>query len=263
MDTPQMGTPLPSGPDTWTLPAWLPLPGLGVLAVNAFVIRGEQPVLVDTGLGALRADFMQALGSVLDPADLRWVWITHTDPDHVGNLVPVLEQAPRARVVTNFLGMGKLMLGGLPVDRVWLVNPGQSLDLGDRRLLALRPPVYDAPETMALMDTRSGTLCSADCFGALLEAPVTSAAEVPREALRAGMLTWAGVDAPWLSLLPDGGIDGSLEAVRALAPARVLSAHLPPAEGMTDRLTAWLAEACGADPFTGPDQAAVASAPAG
>lgn len=156
--------------------------------------------------------------------------------------------------------MGKLMLGGLPVDRVLLMSPGQDLDLGDRCLLALRPPVYDAPETMALMDTRTGTLCSADCFGALLQDPVASAGEVPLGALRDGMLPWAGVDAPWLSLLPEGGLDASLAGVRGLAPVRVLSAHLPPAEGMTDWLTAGLAEACGSAPFTGPDRAGVDSA---
>jgi glyoxylase-like metal-dependent hydrolase (beta-lactamase superfamily II) len=78
-------------------------------------------------------------GSTIDPADLRWIWITHMDFDHIGNLAAVLELAPQARVVTNYLGMGKMGLIGLPQDRAWLLNPGQSLDVGDRRLHALRP----------------------------------------------------------------------------------------------------------------------------
>jgi hypothetical protein len=41
-------------PDTISLSSYCPLPGLGILPVNAFVIEAAQPVLVDTGLSALR-----------------------------------------------------------------------------------------------------------------------------------------------------------------------------------------------------------------
>ena len=40
------------------------------------------------------------------PATCAGFWLSHTDADHIGNLVAVLERAPRAQVVTNFLGMG-------------------------------------------------------------------------------------------------------------------------------------------------------------
>ncbi|MFA9459680.1 hypothetical protein [Thiohalorhabdus methylotrophus] len=46
-----------------------------------------------------------------------------------------------------------------------------------------------------------------------------------------------------------------METVRALTPSTVLSSHLPPAEGMTGTLLGALAQARGAPPFRGPDQA--------
>lgn len=43
------------------------IPALGSLAVNAFVLHGAEPVLVDTGTVAGAPEFMTALTSVIDP----------------------------------------------------------------------------------------------------------------------------------------------------------------------------------------------------
>lgn len=240
----------------------LPVPGLGILPCNAFVIRAREPVLVDTGVAAARASFLEALQVELDPADLRWIWITHMDPDHIGNLAEVLALAPRARVVTNFLGMGKMGLLGLPQDRAYLVNPGQSVSVGDRRLRALRPPVFDAPETMALFDDRAGVLYSSDCFGAVLPAPAESAEQLGA-ALRDGLITWTCVDAPWLALANAQRIGKACQELSRFGPERVLGSHLPPARGAAlPGLIDHLMEACNAPAFEGPDQAQLEAAQA-
>ena len=257
MQAPTMAPTRTVAPDTLALSAWLPVPGFGVLPVNAFLIRGAEPTLVDTGLSALREPFMTALRTAIDPAELRWIWITHMDPDHLGNLEAVLAEAPRARVVTTFLGMGKMGLHGLPGERAHLLNPGQRLAAGDRELLAVVPPSFDAPETTGLLDTRTRALFSADCFGALMHEPADSAAAIAPGALRDGMVTWATVDAPWLDLVDTGRHDAALERIRRLDPALVLGGHLPPAAGMTATLLAHLAAARAAPPFEGPDHAAL------
>ena len=43
---------------------------MGFLPVNAFVIKTEEPVLVDTGMGIEGKEFMRALESIIDPLDL-------------------------------------------------------------------------------------------------------------------------------------------------------------------------------------------------
>lgn len=257
MNAPSMFETRPVATDIAQLAAYIPVPGMGVLPVNSFLIRAEQPVLVDTGLAALREDYMHHLRQAVEPADLRWIWITHTDPDHLGNLEAVLAEAPRARIVTTFLGMGKLGLHRLPLDRVYLLNPGQWLDVGDRRLLACTPPTYDAPETTALFDAGSRTLFSADCFGAILSEPRETAAAVNPAELRDGLITWAGVDAPWLRGCRQAHLKASLDAVLDLNVATVLSSHLPPAQDMTARLVRYLNDARSAPAFEGPDQAAL------
>jgi glyoxylase-like metal-dependent hydrolase (beta-lactamase superfamily II) len=245
-------------PDTTALTAWLPVPGFGVLPVSAFVIRAKEPILVDTGVAGLREMFLDALRATIDPAELRWIWLTHTDPDHAGNLAEVLQLAPNARLVTTFLGMAKLGLLGLPTDRVWLLNPGQELDVGDRRLQAARPATYDAPETTGFLDRRSGALFCADSFGALAAEPVESADAMQADALRQGMLMWAPVDAPWLSMVAEGRFSAALAGVKEMKPSAILSSRLPPASGiLMETLLHNLEAARSAPAFVGPDQAAL------
>ena len=77
------------------------IPALGSIAINAFVLHGPEPVLVDTGTVAGAPEFMTALASVIDPAELRWIWLTHTDFDHIGSLAALLEANPWLRVITS------------------------------------------------------------------------------------------------------------------------------------------------------------------
>jgi len=241
--------------DVFVLPAWCPVPGMGVLPMSSFLIRGRQPTLVDTGPAPMSGSLRAELEQLLDLSDLRWIWLTHTDPDHVGGVQELLERAPAARVVTTTLGAGKMELHSpLPTERVHLIEPGGSLDIGDRDLVALRPPVYDAPETVAAFDSMSRSLFAADCFGTLSSGPVQHAGDLSADALCDGMLTWAGIDTPWLELVDTARFERSLSVVRDLAPAQILGAHLPPAHGMTDTLLALLERArAAASPGRGTD----------
>jgi len=255
MDHPMMFEPYQAAADIDVVPAYFPIPGFGILPVNAFLLKAAQPVLVDSGLVPLSDEFMEKLSSVTDPVDLRWLWLTHTDQDHIGSLWRVLDAAPKLRVITTYLGVGKMSLfEPLPMDRIYLLNPGQSIDVGDRILTAIKPPSYDAPETTGFYDPKAAALFSSDCFGALMSEPVENAAGIGAENLREGMVTWATVDAPWLHIVDRVRFAESLHRVRELSPKLILSAHLPAARDMTEELLETLGTAPTATPFVGPDQ---------
>ena len=243
----------PVAPDTVSLSSFMPVGDLGLLALNAFVIHADEPVLVDTGAAALRAPFLAALHEAIDPADLRYIWLSHMDADHLGNLDAVLKLAPQAKVITNFLGMAKMMLQDRDVSRVQLIAPGEELNLGDRRLVPLKPPYYDAPETTGFFDTRTRVLFSADAFGALLPAAETDAAAIDRDTLRDGMLAWAAIDAPWLATADPRAFGGLLRNIERLDPSAIISGHLPVARGVTGRLTKNLNDALAGGSFAVPD----------
>jgi glyoxylase-like metal-dependent hydrolase (beta-lactamase superfamily II) len=228
-DTPESLASRALGDGVTVLPSLLPVPGLGALAVNAFLLQGDEPLLVDTGLAPLGTDFMQTLRSHIDPEALRWIWISHLDPDHVGNLAAVLECAPHAEVLTSFLGQGKMALAGLPAERVRLIEANVPVRLGGRALVPFRPPYYDAPETLGFFDECSGSLFVGDAFGAVVRRRAETAEAIPDSELREGMATWGALDAPWLGQLQRPALQASLRALRQWRTARVLSAHLPPA----------------------------------
>jgi flavorubredoxin len=236
------------------------IPGLGALAINAFVLHGAEPVLVDTGTVAGAPEFMYALESVINPAELRWIWLTHTDFDHIGSLAALLDAHPTLRVMTSFLGVGIMGLSStpLPMDRVHLINPGQSVTVGGRRLTAVKPPIFDNPITTGFLDDRTGVLFSSDCFGALLPAVPEDAADLDTGTLQAGQVRWATIDSPWVHEVDRDAFGHSLDTIRALEPKMVCSSHLPPAPGaMLDLFVDSLAKAPDADRFVGPDQAAL------
>jgi len=217
--------------DIHVLPAVFPLSGYGAVAVNAYVLTSKEPVLIDTGLRRDRGSFLVALSSVIDPMELKSLWLTHPDQDHVGSLRDLMDMVPHLRLVTTYLGYGALTLSeSIPIDRIRLVNPGETLDVGDRTLIAWKPPSYDSPATTGFFDRKSRTLFSSDYFGALLDAPPDDASALSREELRRGQILWATLDAPWLATVDPAKLRQGLDLVRTMAPRRIMSTHLPPAE---------------------------------
>jgi flavorubredoxin len=240
------------------LPTYAPIPGYGILPVNAFVLKSEEPVLIDCGLVSEQHEFMATLRGVIDPQELKWLWLTHTDHDHIGSFYQLLEEVPHLRVATTYLGAGKMSLSSpLPMDRLYFLNPGQSIDVGDRRPTAVQPPSFDAPETIGFIDSKSGALFSSDCFGAILCSPAEDARDIPEKELADLGTVWATIDAPWLHNIGRSRFSRTLNRIRELSPSMVLSSHLPAATGMATQLLKSLASVPDARPFVGPDQEAL------
>lgn len=246
----------------------LEVPGIGFLPINAFVLHAREPVVVDTGLGLPDRDFVRTLSTVMDPAEVRWIWLTHPDRDHTGGLFKLLDAAPRARLITTFVGAGVMSTERpLPIDRLYLRNPGETLDVGDRTLHAFRPPLFDNPATVGFYDGRSRTSFSSDCFGAPLATVELAAAgdvrDVPEADVLSGQLLWATIDSPWVHNVDKGRYLETVRAMQAVDADVILSTHLPPAIRTGTRLFDMLALAPGANPFVGPDQQALQAMLAG
>jgi flavorubredoxin len=217
-------------PDIAILPAHFPVPGVGYLPINAFVIKATEPVLVDTGTGIESEEFMNALRSIIDPQDLKWVWLTHDDADHTGSIQKVLEAAPSARLAANSLAVLKMRSAWrVPMDRVFWLNPEDSIMVGDRTLTAVRPPLYDNPTTIGIYVSKSEAFLSADCFGALIPSPAQNVYDIAEEDLTQGVVSCASGDNPWVHIVEPSLFSQALDRVRQLSPKIILSAHLPPA----------------------------------
>jgi glyoxylase-like metal-dependent hydrolase (beta-lactamase superfamily II) len=239
------------------------VPGLGCLPVNAFVLHAQEPLVVDTGVSTADRDYVSVLSEVIDPAAVRWVYLTHPDKDHTGGLWRLMEAAPEARLITTFVGAGIMSTEvAVPLPRLYFLNPGQSLSLGDRTITAFRPPLFDSAATTGFVDDSTGTMFSSDCFGApqpsaeIAMADDVAAAGSPEELAQRQQL-WTSVDSPWVATADQARFEATLEPIRRFDPSLILSTHLPPAAGRTSEFLATAAQAPGLDPFVGPDQAAL------
>ena len=141
-----------------------------ILPLNSLVIRGKEPVVVDTGFAHSRDEFLADVFSVVEPEDIRWVFISHDDVDHTGNLNALMAAAPNATAIIDWF-MAERMGGTLevsPLRQRW-VGDGEVVDVGDRKLLTIRPPIFDSPTTRGLFDTTTGVYWASDSFATPME----------------------------------------------------------------------------------------------
>jgi hypothetical protein len=79
-----------------------------------------------------------------------------------------------------------------------------------------------------------------------------------------GQVRWATIDSPWVHRVDRDAFGHALDQLRTIEPTMVCSSHLPAAPGaMLDLFAESLAMVPGADPFVGPDHAAVEAMLAG
>ncbi|MBM3925513.1 MAG: MBL fold metallo-hydrolase [SAR202 cluster bacterium] len=255
---PQISKPYKANADTYVIPLFFPIPMLGALPINAYLIKAKEPVLVDTSAPVVREQFLSALKSLIDPKDLKWLFMTHEDGEHGGNVKAVLDNFPNARLVTNFVGVGKLSAEfEVPLPRVYLLNHGQSFSAGDRHLTALRPPLFDSAATQGLYDAKTSSIFTVDSFGAFLPSPTEDPFTVPQPDFIRGFNTWNNSNHPWSVNVDQKKFASLLEGIRKLNVKTILSTHLPPAHGHTEELLKAMANIPNVEPFVGPDQAAL------
>lgn len=204
------------------------LPGRGgqLLPVNAYVVGTDEVVLVDTGMASDRDEFCAQLWSLVAPEQLRSIVVTHDDRDHSGNLRWLLDEVPWAEVVTGFLTMVKLGVDWqLPLERLRLVAPGQTVALGDDVYDVLEPPYYDNPSTLAFHARGRDVLFSSDCFGAFLPEIVDAAGDVDPAVYHEGMTSFGLVLSPWVPDLDPGVWARSVDGLAGREAGAILSAH--------------------------------------
>lgn len=225
--------PVRIAPDTWVIQQ---LEGEGIAPVNVFhnsmVITGEQPAIVDTGSPNNRDRWLEDVFGLVDPADVRWVVLSHDDVDHWGNLDVVLEECPQATVVTSFFLTERLNVAvEVPRTRMRWVEHGDRIDLGDRELVALTPPTFDSPTTRGFFDTTSGVYWASDSFAAPVTSFVPDAADLPYDEWADGFSLFQRMLSPWLTLLDADRWAEHLAPVEALPTTTITGAHGPIVSG--------------------------------
>jgi glyoxylase-like metal-dependent hydrolase (beta-lactamase superfamily II) len=252
-----MDAPFEATPEIVVLPSHEPFLGRGFVPVNAFVIRGPESLLVDAGGATDETRFLSALWDAVPPEELRYILLTHEDWEHAGNVAAIMDEAPRAKLITTYLTLHSMAAEWyVDPDRVFLMNPGQRLMLGGLGYMVVQPPLYDSPGSIGLFSESRRALFSADAFGTFVREKVRYAEALPMDDLVSGWQDFALMHTPWLHLCDQKRYARGVEIVRrALRPHLIFSAHAPVMRGLVDVACDVLLQLPRRDPLRGPDDA--------
>jgi flavorubredoxin len=222
-------TPQLIAPETWLIPNLAPAGEDVFLPVNAMLVRGAEPVIVDTGAPMHRDLWREKVFSLVEPEDVRWIFLSHDDPDHTGGLIDALELCPNATLVTNFFSVERLALEkpALPIDRMRWIEPGGSFDAGDRTFQLFRPPVFDGPTTRGLYDTKTAAMWIVDTFACLTPGAIHHIEDLPRELVADNLPLFTSMVSPWHAWLDAAAYRRHVDTVEAMGVLAIASAHGP------------------------------------
>ena len=134
---------------------------------NSFLVRGDKTALIDTSHAKFRQLYMDALQGLIDPKEIDYIVISHTEPDHSGLVKDVLDLAPQAVVVGAKVAVKFLEDLVHQPFKSQLVKSGDTLDLGNGHVLEfVSAPNLHWPDTIFTYDQKTGILYTCDAFGA-------------------------------------------------------------------------------------------------
>ena len=133
---------------------------------NSYLIKGKDKIaVVDTVKGARSEEYLAKIRQLVDPAEIDYFIINHTEPDHSGSLAFMLQHCPRATVVSTQAAhtfLGNLIHTPFPSH---VVKDGEVLDLGGKRIRFVIAPFLHWPDTMFALLEEDGVIFTCDAFG--------------------------------------------------------------------------------------------------
>ncbi len=133
---------------------------------NSFLIRGEKIALVDTSHEKFRELYLDTLKGLIDPNQIDYLIISHTEPDHSGLVKDIVQLAPEITVVGSKVAIQFLEdLVHHPFKRQ-IVKNGDQLDLGKGHVLEfVNAPNLHWPDTIFSYDAGTQVMFTCDAFG--------------------------------------------------------------------------------------------------
>lgn len=133
---------------------------------NSFLIRGEKIALVDTSHEKFRQLYLDTLQGLINPSEINYLIISHTEPDHSGLVKDVLQLAPEITVVASKVAIQFLEdFVHQPFKRL-VVKNGDKLDLGNGHVLEfVNAPNLHWPDTIFSYDAGTQVMFTCDAFG--------------------------------------------------------------------------------------------------
>lgn len=180
-----------------------------------FVIKDDQPTLVETGMNRMFDESLEAVKQLIDPSTLRYVVVPHFEGDECGALNQFLGLAPNAQPVCSPVG-ALTNIADFSIREPIAMEDGQILDLGQHRLECMITPYVHTWDGMLPFEHTTGTQFCSDVFIQPGPGPATT-----DEAEIEGMLAMYKM----IGIFPSRAhLDSALDKIEAQNP-KVLACH--------------------------------------
>lgn len=139
------------------------------VSLNSYIIKGEKTAIVDgvCGWDGVPESLFALLDKLnINPKDIEYLIVNHVEPDHSGWIEAFKKINTDFKIVCS--KKGKDLLGAFygQTENIIVVGEKDTLDLGNGHVITFTEiPNVHWPDTIATLDTLTGTLFSCDAFG--------------------------------------------------------------------------------------------------
>jgi flavorubredoxin len=133
---------------------------------NAYLIRDEKTVLVDTVKSQFCDDLIAHVTELTSFDKIDYIIVNHVEMDHSSSLPRIAKLAKNAKILASVRGKDELIKHyGQDFQIVETVKTGDELKLGNRTLRFLEAPMLHWPDSMFTYDVEDKILLPNDAFG--------------------------------------------------------------------------------------------------
>lgn len=139
----------------------------GFEAILTYVLLNDgNPILIDCGSHIHRDSVMSQLDELLGNAVPEYLFLTHSELPHAGNITAVSQKWPKLKVIVSNVMLPYIeVLPVLPLAQITQVVPGTKIDFPSRIIEFVDALLKDQPGSHWIYDSRTGTLFTGDGFG--------------------------------------------------------------------------------------------------
>jgi anaerobic nitric oxide reductase flavorubredoxin len=132
---------------------------------NAYLLKTEKPTVIDTVDMQFGREFVEYLSELINPEEIQYIIINHTEPDHSGGLAALASRAPHATIVCTSPAVNELKeMYKLHSRNFLVVKDGDTLDIGGKTLKFKETPYLHTEETMITYCMEDKILYPCDIF---------------------------------------------------------------------------------------------------
>ena len=139
----------------------------GFEAIHIYVMLNEgAPILIDCGSHIHRDSVMGQLNELIGDTVPEYLFLTHSELPHAGNIAAVAEKWPNIKVIVSNVMLPYIeVLPVLPLEQITQVVPGTKLTFPNRTIEFVDALLKDQPGSHWIHDSRCGALFTGDGFG--------------------------------------------------------------------------------------------------